>query len=398
MALSRKNAKMQRVALFCALLSLCGAALPTVILDTDIGTDFDDAFALHYLLSVSKPGDPRKLLNLKLIQVSTFNTTKRAQIVAYILDSLNRFDVELAIGAYEGEQGYPEWPLAESYDLATFVQKGGKLSWGLARMAGVMAEGTPAAPVLVTEIAPASSLGGVLMAQPSLSAGVAVVAMSGSVRAGYGNSSRIAAEYNVRVNVTASQAMYAAAYAAPLVTAPLDTTVFDQFVGPTYAALLAANASGSSPYASSLLAHYEAWYANGGKHYGAMLPFSPFAGPNQGTSTMCVLPPSPRLPPLPAPLLRPTPHPTPPHPTLHARRYDVQAAWTTPYYAASLAAPSFPWLRAESLRLVVNASGFTVVDTAGRPVTVQTLWEPEAHTRDVVANFGAEVIAAIIAA
>ena len=50
------------------------------------------------------------------------------------------------------------------------------------------------------------------------------------------------------------------------------------------------------------------------------------------------------------------------------------------------------------MRLVVNASGFTVADPAGRPVIVQTLWEPVGRTRNVVANFGAEVIAAIIAA
>jgi hypothetical protein len=74
--------------------------------------------------------------------------------------------------------------------------------------------------------------------------------MSGSLRAGYHNSSTIAAEYNVRTNGSASQAMYGAAFAAPLVTAPLDTTVFDQFVGDTYGALLAANASGGAPYAA----------------------------------------------------------------------------------------------------------------------------------------------------
>ena len=282
-------------------LALLSAALPTVILDTDIGTDFDDCFALHYLLSLSKPGDSRALLTLPLVQVSTFNTTKRAQIVAYILDSLNRFDVEIGIGDYEGEQGYPEWPLASNYDLNTFVAKGGRISRGLARMAQVMAGGTPTAPVFVTEIAPASSLGGVLMSEPGLAAGVTVVAMSGSVRAGYGNSSTIDAEYNVRINISASQAMYSAKYAYPLVTAPLDTTVFDQFMGETYGGLLTANASGQSPYASSLLAHYVAWFSNGGKNYGAMLPFSPYAGATQGTSTM----------------------------------YDVQAAWTTPYYVSS---------------------------------------------------------------
>jgi hypothetical protein len=186
---------------------LATTALPVVILDTDIASDFDDCFALHYLLSISKPSDPRALVTLPLVQVSTFNTTKRAQVVAYILDSLNRFDVEIGIGDYEGENSEPEWPLARNYDLSTFVSKGGKVSRGLTRMAQVMASGTPAAPVFVTEIAPASSLGGVLMGAPALAAGVAVVAMSGSVRAGYGNSSTIDAEYNVRVNVSASQAV-----------------------------------------------------------------------------------------------------------------------------------------------------------------------------------------------
>jgi hypothetical protein len=389
--------------------AISAAALPVVILDTDIASDFDDCFALHYLLSVSKPSDPRALVTLPLVQVSTYNTTKRAQVVAYILDSLNRFDVEIGIGDYEGERNMPEWPLAKDYNLSTFLAKGGKISQGLTRMAQVMASGTPAAPVFVTEIAPASSLGGVLMGAPALAAGVAVVAMSGSVRAGYGNSSTIAAEYNVRVNISASQAMYSAEYASPLVTAPLDTTVFDQFNGATYGALLIANASGESPYASSLLAHYEAWYANGGKNYGAMLPFSPFAGPTQGTSTMCVWPAPAHLSPARPGKRRRVVNPPPPshthtHTHIHTHthtsrpRYDVQAAWSTPYYAASLAAPAFPWLRAEAMRLVVNNSGFTVADPAGRPVTVQTLWEPVARTRDVVANFGAEVIAAIIAA
>ncbi len=343
-----------------------GSSLPVVILDTDIGTDFDDCFALHYLLSISKPADPRALIDLKLVQVSTFNTTKRAQIAAFILDSLGRFDVELAIGDYGGEQAYPEWPLARDYDLRTFVAKGGRLSAGTARMAALMAGGTPAAPVFVTEIAPATSLGGVLMAQPALAAGTAVVAMSGSLRAGYHNSSTIAAEYNVRTNVSASQAMYGAAFAAPLVTAPLDTTVFDQFVGDTYGALLAANASGGAPYAASLLAHYASWWSNGGSKFGAMLPFSPYAGPAQGTSTM----------------------------------YDVQAAWATPYLAAALAAsaaPSFPWLRSELVPLTVNGTGFTVPDPAGRPCVVQAQWAPVDRTRDLVANFGAEVIAAVIA-
>ena len=345
------------------LLALLGAAvsLPNVLLDTDLGTDFDDAFALHYLLAISQPSDPRALISLRLIQVSTCDTTKRAQIAAYILDTLGRFDVEVAVGDYEGTCGLPEVPIAANYSLATFVSRGGRVSYGTSRMAALLAEGTPAVPMYVVEIAPATSLGGVLIAQPGLAAGAAVVAMSGSIKFGYDNSSHCDAEYNVRANVTASKAMYAAEFAVPLMTAPLDSTVFDQFNGATYGALLTANASEAAPYAQSLIAHYVCWYENGGKNYGAMLPFSPFAGPDQGTSTM----------------------------------YDVQAAWSLVYAASNT---SVPWMQTEFVPLVVNSSGFTVADADGRLVLVQAQWTPASETRDIVQNVGAEVIAAIIAA
>ena len=115
--------------------------------------------------------------------------------------------------------------------------------------------------------------------------------------------------------------MYRAAYAAPLFMHPLDTTVFDQFVGDAYGLLLKAN--GTSACASSLLRHFECWYLNGGHSYDALQPFSPYAGPNQGTSTM----------------------------------YDVQACWAVPYYAAALA---------EGAAAALNGDGKRRGDCPGR--------------------------------
>ncbi len=61
-------------------------ALPT-ILDTDIGSAYDDQLALTYILS------RQDLFNLKLIICSTSNTIARAQIVAKTLSIFKRFDI-----------------------------------------------------------------------------------------------------------------------------------------------------------------------------------------------------------------------------------------------------------------------------------------------------------------
>ena len=318
------------------------APIPT-ILDTDIGTDADDLFAL--MLVLSRPD----VYDLRLVQASTFNTTTRARLVARILHSLGRFDVPVAVGRYTGEQDVPEAAILGNYSLANFTAAGGVVSYGTGALRALMAAATPAAPLLIIEIAPATSLGDVLRPEPGLAAGCLVVAMSGCVRRGYMNASTCTAEYNVATDVPASQAVYGAAWAAPLVTAPLDTTVLMQWRGPLYRTLVAANATGRDAAATTLLAHYAAWYANGGSSSGAMLPFSP----STGTSTM----------------------------------YDPLAAYMAGAYAGAWAAardgeglrgaagappPAFPNVVVEALQLAVDAGGNTVVTPGARTVYAAT--------------------------
>lgn len=349
-----------------AVLAAAAAAPIPVLLDTDIATDFDDTMALFYLLS--RPD----IYDIRHIQVSTFNTTVRAQVAANILRAVGRFDIPIGIGTYTGEQRYPQYAFAEAYTVADFVADGGNVTYGVGRMAELMAAATPAAPLFIIEIAPATSLGEVLAANPALAANCVVVAMSGSVHAGYRNSSVISAEYNVHEDIPASQYAYNATWTTPLTTAPLDTTVFMQWGGPVYQQLVAANNS-AHVHAQALLANYAAWYAGGGNTYGALLPFSP----STGTSTM----------------------------------YDAQAAWMTQYVAAGLGLgphaataaaagglPAVPWTALQQLPLVVNATGFTVPAAGvGRPVAAATGFTTR-NPYDAVDAIGGEILGSIVAA
>jgi inosine-uridine nucleoside N-ribohydrolase len=62
-----------------------------VILDTDIGGDIDDTWALAMMLRCPE-------LDIKLVVSDTGNTTYRAKIIAKILHIAGRTDIAVGIG------------------------------------------------------------------------------------------------------------------------------------------------------------------------------------------------------------------------------------------------------------------------------------------------------------
>jgi len=341
-------------------LALCAAPsralpLPKLALDTDIGSDFDDAWALMYLLARSRPDDAHREFDFALVQCSSFNTTKRALIAAKMLFDLGRFDVPIAVGLYTGENPMPQFPAVPAdFTLATFVAAGGSVSYGTGALEALMAAATPAAPLFVAEIAPATSLGGIVRAQPALAANVVVSAMSGSVYHGYGNSSRPEAEYNVYINVSAAQAMYGAAWLSPLMTAPLDTSGLVHCMAPEFANLLAAANDTRHAYAAVLLRNYRVWCG-----------CEP--GPDAVSDTL----------------------------------YDAQNAYQLAFAARQWAAPggpqpAIPGLTFAALSMSVNNSGYTVIDPAGRAVW-PTITFPDGEDADAHVICG-NLISYIIAA
>ena len=310
-------------------------------------------WAMTYLLSKSIPGDPARLFDFVLVQCSTYNTTDRARIATKAMFDMGRFDVPVAVGRYTGEDRMPQLPAADGWSLADFVAAGGTVYYGEDRLAQLLAAATPAVPLFVVEIAPATSLGDVVRATPALAASAIVSAMSGSVYHGYGNSSYPQREYNVEVDIPAAQAMYAASWLSPLLMSPLDTSGLLHCVKPEFADLIAANNS-AHVYAQVLLKNYQIW-------------------------CRC----------------------TPTADSASDTLYDAQAAVATGAYAAQWAPhgttmPEVPGLTLAALPISVNASGFTVIDPAAKPVWAAVGF-PDGLVKDTHLICG-ELIGAIIAA
>ena len=79
------------LAAFCLVAATIHAAPIPVILDTDIGDDIDDTWALVMLLGMPQ-------MDLKLVVTDYGNTPERTRLVAKILQRLGRTDVPIGTG------------------------------------------------------------------------------------------------------------------------------------------------------------------------------------------------------------------------------------------------------------------------------------------------------------
>jgi inosine-uridine nucleoside N-ribohydrolase len=217
-----------------------------VILDTDIGTDIDDTWALAMLLRSPE-------LDLRLVTTCTGDTTYRAKLVAKMLEIAGRADVPIGIG--------PPTPLddrhrrvagwVEDYDLAAYpgpVHQDGVQ----ALVDGVMGAGEP--PTLIA-IGPLTNLAEALRRRPEIGQRTRFVGMQGAVYRGYDGSPEVTAEYNIAVDIPAAQAVFAAPWHMTLT--PLDTCGVVVLEGEDYRAV----AESRDPLARAVMESYQVWLA-----------------------------------------------------------------------------------------------------------------------------------------
>ncbi len=92
------------------------AALVPVILDTDIGDDIDDTWALAMLLGLPQ-------LDLKLVVTDYGNTPERTRLVAKVLQRAGRTDIPIGTGVKTGNDHLNQTRWVGDFDLGTYPGK-----------------------------------------------------------------------------------------------------------------------------------------------------------------------------------------------------------------------------------------------------------------------------------
>jgi inosine-uridine nucleoside N-ribohydrolase len=221
-----------------------GAARIPVVLDTDIGDDIDDTWALVMLLKSPE-------LDLRLVVTDFGDTVYRARIVAKLLQVAGRTDVPIGVGIRQAEAAGPQAAWVKGYALERYP--------GRVHQDGVQAlvDTVMASPVPVTLVAigPPVNLKAALEREPRIAPRVRLRGMFGSLHRGYG-SSKPEPEWNVKSAPDAARAVMQAPWKDTAV-APLDTCGRVQLQGENYRRVLAAK--DGDPLVAALVENYAAW-------------------------------------------------------------------------------------------------------------------------------------------
>jgi inosine-uridine nucleoside N-ribohydrolase len=218
-----------------------------VILDTDIGDDIDDTWALAMLLKSPE-------LDLKLVVGDTADTGHRAKIVAKMLEVAKRTDVAVGIGIrYPGRIGV-QGTWADHYDLKGYPGK--VYEDGVAAIIETIMGSSQ--PVTLICIGPVPNIAEALRREPRIAGKARFVGMHGSVRLGYGGSPTPCSEYNVRMHTRECQEVFRAGW--DMTITPLDTCGLINLTGEKYQAVRQCK----DPVIEALMENYLAWTAHRG--------------------------------------------------------------------------------------------------------------------------------------
>ncbi len=217
-------------------------AIP-VILDTDIGSDIDDTWALALLLKCPE-------LDLKLVVSATGDTVHRAALAAKLLEALGRADVPVGIGVRQCEDpNGPQAPWVAGYDLQRYP--GVVHQDGVGAMIDAIMESPE--PVTLIGIGPTTNLGALLDREPRVAGRVRFVGMYGDLRGGYLGNPNPVAEWNVKCDLPASKKVFTAPW--DMTITPLDTCGVVLLKGEKYRAVRECR----SVLAKTVIENFEVW-------------------------------------------------------------------------------------------------------------------------------------------
>jgi len=214
----------------------------SIILDTDIGDDIDDTWALAMLLKIPQ-------LDLKLVTTTCGKNVYRASLVAKLLTAAGRTDVPIGLGAGGSDGTGAQQPWLKGFDLASYKGKVHKDSVQ-AMIDAIRAAPTP---LTIVSIGPSHTVAAALARDPSIAAKARFVGMQGSVRKGY-DGGKPSPEWNVKAAVPEAQQVFSAPWHEIIIT-PLDTCGLIQLSGKRFQKLAASN----DPLVKAVIESYRIW-------------------------------------------------------------------------------------------------------------------------------------------
>jgi inosine-uridine nucleoside N-ribohydrolase len=181
-----------------------------VILDTDIGEDIDDTWALGFLLKCPE-------FDVKLITTATDDTTIKARLVAKFLETAGRTDIPIGIGPSENRKKGKQYSWIKDYKLSDY--SGSVHENGMEVLCSTIMNSPD--PITLIAIGPLGTVAGALKLSPNITENTQFVGMHGSIRIGYKGSLSPYPEYNVKHDIQSCREVFRAPWKKTIT--PLDT-------------------------------------------------------------------------------------------------------------------------------------------------------------------------------
>lgn len=213
-----------------------------VILDTDIGSDIDDTWALAMML-----GSPQ--IDLKLITTAFRDTPVKTKLVAKMLERWGRTGIPIGTGIKTGEGGINQLDWLGDYDFKKYP--GMVYEDGVQALIDTIKKSDREITLVV--LGPQMNISEALKRDPSIAEKARVVTMAGSVHIGYQGHEGRQPEWNVRADIEAARAVFNAPW--EIVMNPLDICGNLRLEGERYLRV----ADSAALRAQVVIENYNAW-------------------------------------------------------------------------------------------------------------------------------------------
>lgn len=230
----------------------------SVFLDTDIGDDIDDTWALAFLLNCPE---------IKLEYALTCNSPApyRAKLIAKILQWAGDTTTPIGFGIPTAPKNIPmgfrksQAAWIEDFELKKVPNP--IFENGVEEFVKKIMD-CPGTPVIVA-IGPLVNIARAIEIEPAIVQKSRIVIMGGSIRIGYSGKSTPSLEYNIAQYPQAAQKVFSAPWKDTLIV-PLDTCGYIYLNGPDYQKICESD----TPMAKAVTENYFHWNHDAARHFG----------------------------------------------------------------------------------------------------------------------------------